>query len=103
MATKKKQFGRKIWFKNKRYGWGWAPATWQGWLILALWLTIVIVWVININDNASSLINSLLSSVLPVLIMVIIFVMISYGRGERPKLQWRKRPASRRLRLQTKR
>ncbi len=25
----------KYWFKAKNYGWGWYPATWQGWLILA--------------------------------------------------------------------
>lgn len=23
----------KLWFKAKRYGWGWTPVTWQGWLI----------------------------------------------------------------------
>lgn len=23
----------RLWFKAKRYGWGWTPITWQGWLI----------------------------------------------------------------------
>lgn len=23
---------RKYWMKRRRYGWGWTPITWQGWL-----------------------------------------------------------------------
>ena len=26
----------KYWFKRKRYGWGWVPITWQGWLLFAV-------------------------------------------------------------------
>jgi hypothetical protein len=27
------------WFPAKRYGWGWGPpTTWQGWLLLALYI-----------------------------------------------------------------
>jgi hypothetical protein len=26
------------WFKAKRYGYGWYPATWQGWLVMVIWL-----------------------------------------------------------------
>ncbi|HRH31656.1 MAG TPA: hypothetical protein PK950_03240 [Candidatus Paceibacterota bacterium] len=36
------QENKKIWFKAKEYGYGWYPATWQGWLILAIYLAIVI-------------------------------------------------------------
>lgn len=25
------------WFKAKTYGWGWTPATWQGWLVTAVY------------------------------------------------------------------
>lgn len=28
---------RPMWFKAKRYGYGWYPATWQGWLALLTW------------------------------------------------------------------
>lgn len=28
-----KQRKTKLWFKAKRYGWGWTPVTLQGWLI----------------------------------------------------------------------
>ena len=30
----------KYWFPAKRHGWGWSvPITWQGWLVLATYLT----------------------------------------------------------------
>lgn len=25
----------KPWFGSKKFGWGWGPASWQGWLVLA--------------------------------------------------------------------
>ena len=25
---------KKLWFKAKKYGWGWYPVTWQGWLVV---------------------------------------------------------------------
>lgn len=24
---------KKLWFKAKRYGWGWTPASWEGWAV----------------------------------------------------------------------
>ena len=31
----------KLWFKAKRYGWGWTPCTWQGWLVIVAYATVV--------------------------------------------------------------
>jgi hypothetical protein len=25
------------WFRAKTYGWGWTPATWQGWLVVLIY------------------------------------------------------------------
>jgi hypothetical protein len=27
---------KKNWMKRRRYGWGWIPTTWQGWLFVVL-------------------------------------------------------------------
>jgi len=32
----------KLWFKAKRYGWGWTPACWQGWLVLGVYFAVLI-------------------------------------------------------------
>jgi hypothetical protein len=29
------------WFGRKKYGWGWGPTSWQGWLILAVYVVLV--------------------------------------------------------------
>lgn len=28
---------RPLWFKAKRYGYGWYPGTWQGWTVMLIW------------------------------------------------------------------
>jgi FtsH-binding integral membrane protein len=32
-----------IWFKAKTYGYGWYPATWQGWLCIAAWTAAMVI------------------------------------------------------------
>jgi hypothetical protein len=31
----------QYWYAPKRYGWGWAPASWQGWVVLGLFIAAV--------------------------------------------------------------
>jgi hypothetical protein len=33
---------KKLWFKAKRYGWGWTPVTWQGWVAVLVYVAILI-------------------------------------------------------------
>jgi hypothetical protein len=35
--------GRRPWFGRKRFGYGYAPQTWQGWLLLAVLLALLII------------------------------------------------------------
>jgi hypothetical protein len=31
------------WFPAKKFGWGWGlPVCWQGWLVMAIWLLLII-------------------------------------------------------------
>ena len=32
---------KKVWFKAKEYGWGWYPSSWQGWIILLIYLLLL--------------------------------------------------------------
>ena len=34
--------GKRPWFGRKRIGWGYSPQTWQGWLVTALMVAVVI-------------------------------------------------------------
>ena len=42
MSTTQSPSRPPYWFHAKRYGWGWGlPATWQGWVVLIMWIAIV--------------------------------------------------------------
>ncbi len=72
---------KNVWFKAKTYGYGWYPATWEGWLILILFILAEIL----IIEKIKSLI------IIPIsLILVTILIIISYKKGEKPKWRWGK-------------
>ena len=41
------------WFKAKIYGWGWVPARWQGWLVIAVYVAALIAFAGTIDENSS--------------------------------------------------
>ena len=43
----------KLWFKAKKYGYGWYPATWQGWTIMVFWLVYVLLKVADFAKDVS--------------------------------------------------
>jgi hypothetical protein len=47
------QHERKYWFSAKRYGWGWGiPSFWQGWLVLAAFVALLVVGSFLFPPNA---------------------------------------------------
>ena len=76
------------WFKRKLYGWGWTPATWQGWAVVAGYLLVVLYLFRNIGMSGSSPRDSLMNITAPVIIATAILIYISYKKGEKPKWQW---------------
>lgn len=78
---------KNYWFRRKKYGWGWRPVTWQGWLAVILYVVIAI-GLIFIVDADSSFWQMLLTLVLPVIILTIGLVLLAYETGETPRWQW---------------
>jgi len=33
---------KRPWFGPKRFGWGWRPVSWQGWLVTVLFAAVVV-------------------------------------------------------------
>ncbi len=75
------------WFKRKLYGWGWTPATWQGWLVTGLYLALVIGFVLTLDDQ-SPINEVMFTFALPVVLLTITLIRICYTKGEKPKWQW---------------
>ena len=81
---------KKLWFKRKTYGWGWYPATWQGWLITLAYIFLVVMFGSTIESNPS--VNDLIFTfLLPLTLLTIVFIRIVYATGEKPKWQWGKK------------
>lgn len=86
---------RKLWFAAKKFGWGWYPITWQGWLITLLYMVLFV---------ASALLFGVLApaalaaggSVLAGLVLLGSFMLlltasllwICYKYGEEPRWRW---------------
>jgi hypothetical protein len=68
------------WFKRKLYGWGWTPATKEGWSLLALYF-FSILYIGFTENNVSTLL-------IEFSIITALFLFIVYLKGEPPKWQW---------------
>jgi hypothetical protein len=75
------------WFKRKLYGWGWTPATWQGWLIIASYVMLVLIFASTVDDT-SPVREVAFTFILPVAFLTITLMRICYKKGEKPRWQW---------------
>lgn len=79
---------RPIWFTAKNYGWGWTPSTWQGWLILFLFVILLVVVSVMIERVALSPEQAVWLFIEHVTPLVIILILVCAYTGERPR--WRR-------------
>ena len=75
---------RKYWFRAKRYGWGWGlPATWQGWLVLALFFILLLAGVVVFPPAITTG-----AFVVYVLVLVALLTGVCWLTGEPPRWRW---------------
>lgn len=84
---------KKYLMKRRRYGYGWIPVTWQGWLLIVLQLAIILVAATflptkPVQPSTSELIRFL---VLVGCAIASLLIMSSFA-GPRPKWRWGKKP-----------
>lgn len=75
------------WFKRKLYGWGWTPATWQGWLITLIYIVLILSFALTLDENSSDR-EAAFTFLLPLILLTTTFIYIAYKKGERPRWQW---------------
>lgn len=79
---------KKFWFKAKRFGWGWYPATWQGWLVLVGFLVLDFGNVYRLDLKRGSpqvVVNEFL---IEMFFLVALLIWICYRTGEKPGWRW---------------
>ena len=72
---------KKIWFKRKKYGFGWTPSTWEGWTVVLVWAILFYSFISKTNQNWSK--KSLF-----IFLITGILIYVSYKKGESPRWQW---------------
>jgi len=83
----------KYWFKRKRYGWGWVPVTWQGWLIIIIYMLVIIAGVMSLRDVTPDTFNREFGFyALIVTLATISLLRITYRTAPRPKWRWGAKP-----------
>lgn len=72
-----------MWFKRKRYGWGWYPASWQGWLItlFALAAVFCVAYYMPVEEDPWRFFGFMT-------LIVGLLIVICYRTGEKPEWQW---------------
>ncbi len=79
---------KQIWFKRKTYGWGWTPATWQGWAVIGIYTGAVISSFLKSDENSHSASDTLFSFIPMTILLTLILLAITYLTGEKPSWQW---------------
>jgi hypothetical protein len=76
---------QKLWFKRKSYGWGWTPASIEGWMAILLYAIAVSVYpVLKANgDDFSFFIFTAIT-----LFFTGVLIVICVRKGEKPRWSW---------------
>lgn len=82
---------KRKWFVAKTYGWGWTPATWEGWAVLAVFAG-AIAYVIAHGIDVSRSARDVIVNIVPITIVLVFSLFwICYRTGERPRWRWGER------------
>jgi hypothetical protein len=76
---------KKLWFKAKRYGYGWTPCTWQGWLCIALYVAFLVYDVQKYSHVTRGVPGAFL---VHVFIATAVLIFVSWYKGEKASWRW---------------
>jgi hypothetical protein len=80
---------KKLWFKHKTYGYGWIPATREGWAVTCLYFFLLIpaiMYIAHDSKESTQIDSQTAIAFLYIVLITIVFMIICYIKGE--KLGW---------------
>jgi hypothetical protein len=78
---------KRYWFPAKRYGWGWSfPATWQGWLVLAVYFVLILGAIPALHPEKGAMGFGLYS-----LVVTLGLFAVCWWKGEPLRWRWGKK------------
>jgi hypothetical protein len=72
-----------LWFRAKRYGWGWEPVTWQGWVVVISFAILVILNGMRLKTDAQAP-----EFIFETFTLTAILLFICWKKGETPHWNW---------------
>lgn len=83
---------KKIWFRAKKYGWGWTPVTWQGWLVTLGYVIILVDQITSTvrydKTGSNSVSDTMIYFALNFILSTVLLLIICYMKGERLGWRW---------------
>jgi MFS superfamily sulfate permease-like transporter len=76
------------WFIRKTYGYGWTPATWQGWMVIGVFVLLLILLSQTTERMPGGIEENWLSYLLQVVGLTCLLLAITAAKGEQPRWQW---------------
>ena len=75
---------KKLWFRAKYFGWGWYPCSWEGWLVLLIWLGVftLSITLIEENDHETG------KNFAVIIMITALLIYVSWKKGEKPRWRW---------------
>jgi hypothetical protein len=85
---------KRLWFKNKTYGYGWVPVTWEGWVAMLVYAIGMIFIVRNIlalveYDRFRGVWVAI--SMGRIALLTLALLIVARWKGEKPGWHWGKR------------
>ena len=78
---------KKLWFRAKRYGYGWYPMTWQGWLVIGVYVLIALADARLLEMSPKST-TTLAWFIGIIVVATILLLIISWRTGEKARWRW---------------
>jgi len=75
---------RELWFRAKRYGWGWTPSTWQGWLVIGVYFALAATGVAMVAHQMLTL----QAHFAYIAILTLALTGLCWLKGEKPHWRW---------------
>ena len=81
---------KKLWFRAKKFGWGWTPTSWQGWAVTLLYITSILAHAPYTDIRAFIQVPRyfFISLSVPFVVNTIFLLIICYAYGEKPHWRW---------------
>jgi len=76
-----------LWFRNKTYGYGWYPVTWEGWLCIFIYF-ILVGTAATFFSLTTRKEEFLVPYLITVFIITAVLILIAYLKGEKPRWSW---------------